>query len=169
MARIPATLLIGQLQARLGAIRLDGSPGAAALFDLVAPYATSNLDDALAKLIATTKQRVCLIVPAGIVRLPGSVVQGEATHYARYLKVELIYADKAYYKAEQVALVGGEKNIGVLEIAERVEDELDGVDLSPYGPVQWLAGDADMITHEKLPAGRVAWFQALLLPAGDNS
>ncbi len=169
MSRVPANTLVTALKEKIAAILLDEDSGDEPLFNVVEPYSTSNLGDALAKLIATTKQRVCLIVPAGIRRVTGVQADGEAAHLARFLKVELIIADKAYYRAEQVALIGGDKNVGVMELFERIEEELDGVDLSDYGPVQWLAGDADTITGKELPAGRVAWFQSLLIPAGDNT
>lgn len=167
MGRIPAKQLLAALQAKAGAVKLTGE-GDDPLFEHVELFSNKKLGDALSKLVLT-KSRVLLIVPTGIRRTHQLEVNGEVTHLFRYLQVDLLIADRAYYKAEQVALVGGDKNAGVIELFERLEQELDGAELSPYGPVIWQDGASDTVTSKDVPEGRVAWFQSLLIPAGDNS
>lgn len=168
MSRIKATTILDALKARLAAVLLDEGNGSDdRLFDVVEIYANKRLGEALQKLIIT-KQRVCLVVPSGFRRVFGVQANGEPVLQSRYLHVDLIFADRAYVKAEQNALVGGEKNIGVLEMAERVEDALDGIDLSSYGPALFDDGASEEVSTSKDIEGRVAWFQSLLIPAGDN-
>jgi len=168
MSRVKANVLLTALQTQLAKIPLDAESGSdEALFEAVEIFANKRLGEALQKLVIT-KGRVCIIVPAAIRRVLGVQGNGEAALLSRFLQVDLLIADRAYVKAEQNALVGSDKNVGVLEMSERVEDALDGVDLSPYGPALWDDGASDEVAADKDTPGRVTWFQTLLIPAGDN-
>jgi hypothetical protein len=167
MSRVRAKVILDALQTRIAAIKLGPESGDEPLCEAVEIFANKSLGEALEKLIIT-KQRVCFIVPTGMLRTYSQEISGEVTLLSRFLAVTLILADRSYVKAEQVALVGGEKNVGVLPMSELLEDALDGEDLSPYGPALFDDGASDEVSVKKDVPGRVAWFQALLIPAGDN-
>lgn len=167
MPRVPAIELCSSLQSRLEKIVIAESP-TEPLFEVVACYGNKSLGQALADLVIT-KGRVCLIVPTGIRRFHDSF-PSDRVLTQRYLEVDLLIADRAYYKSGQVAVFGGDKNLGVIEMGERVEAALDSVDLSSWGPAIFEDGAQQTIaaSEKERTAGRETWIQSLLIPAGTS-
>lgn len=164
MSLIPAKTILAALKDRLAALMLDESGNTEALFERVEIYANKRLGEALSDLIIT-KQRICLIVPTGIER--DRVSSGSTTVLRRrWLEVDLLIADRAFYKSAQRAVEGGDKNLGVIELVERLETSLDGFELTAWGAAELLDGTPFELSAQDAP-GREAWVQGLLIPAGD--
>ncbi len=166
MAIVPARTLIDALEAKLKAITIADDSDEP-LFEVVERYGNKSLGQALVDL-TITKGRVCLIVPEGTHRLNDDF----ASHRVltkRFLRVDLLIADRAFYKAAQVAVFGGEKNLGVIEMGERVEVKMEGVDLSDYGPAIFEDSSQQTVANaEKDAPGRETFIQALLIPSGNT-
>ena len=163
---VSASDLLSALKAKLVALKLDAAASDEPLFETVELYGNKSLGQALSDL-TITKGRVCLIVPLGLTR----VSDDKPSHRVltrRFLQVNLLIADRAYYKAAQVAVFGGDKNLGVIEMAERVETALEGHDLSDYGPAIWGDGAQQTLTdpQKKDAPNREVWIDDLVIPAG---
>lgn len=163
---VPAATLLNALRAKLAALKLDATAGAEPLFETVELYGNKNLGQALSDLVIT-KGRVCLIVPLGFTRLSDDK-PAHRVLTRRFLQVNLLIADRAYYKAAQVAVFGGENNLGVLAMAERVEAALEGHDLSDFGPAIYGDGAQQTLSdpQKKETPGREVWIDDLVIPAG---
>ena len=165
-----AKTLLGALQNLLKVIPLiepavGEEPGEEKLFEVVECYGNKSLGKALTELIIT-KGRVCLIVPSGIRRMHNE--GGGRIISRRFLEVDLLIADRAFYKTGQVAVFGDENHAGVIEMGERVETALSGQALSPWGAALFEDGAAQEVRpdDEKTATGRATWIQSLLIPAG---
>ena len=169
MPLIKARILLDALKSALVAIPLSEETADEPLFEAIELYKNKALGDALVDL-TLTKGRVCLVVPTGIRRVQNDSDQSGAPLILRYLEVDLLIADRSYYKASQVAIFGGDKNLGVLAMGEAVEQGIAEVDLSAWGPAIFGDGAAQEVSGsaEKMQPGREAWIQTLLIPAGDN-
>lgn len=168
MPLVPASILLAALKEKLGAIKIDDTPGNdEPLFDTVAVYANKKLGAALNDLFIF-KQRVCLVVPTGVRHV--HTLDGIYVTSLRWLEVALLISDRAYFQAAQSAVEGADKNIGTLAMGERVEAALAGVDLTTWGPAVFDDGAPQEITRDeaKSAPGRECWIQSLLIPAGDS-
>jgi hypothetical protein len=168
MPLVPASTLLEALKARLAAIKIDDTTGNdEPLFEMVATYANKKLGAALSDLFIF-KQRVCLIVPIGVKHVHS--LDGVYVTSLRWLHVDLLMSDRAYFQAAQKAIEGADKNIGTLAMGERVEAALTGVDLTAWGPAVFDDGAPLEISNEqaKTAPGRECWIQSLALPAGDS-
>lgn len=160
-----AVSLYASLSAALSAIPLGPDYGDEKLFERVELYGNASLARALADLVIT-EGRVCLVVPTAVRRL--NEAHGTSVMTRRFLQVDLLIADRAFYQAPRAAVFGGDRNAGVIEMGELVERALAGIDLSEYGPAIFEDGVQQTLTSEerKTTPGRETWVQTLLLPAG---
>lgn len=168
MPLVPASTLLDALKAKLGAIKIDDTPGQEDfLFETVASYANRKLGTALADLFIF-KTRVCLIVPTGVRHV--HTLDGQHVSSLRWLHVDLLMSDRSYFQAAKTAAEGGDKNVGTLLMGERVEAALMGVELTAWGAAVFDEGAPQEITNEqqKLAPGRECWIQSLMIPAGDS-
>ena len=162
---LPAQHLLSALRTALAALKLE-TGNEEPLFETVELYGNKSLGQALTDL-TITKGRVCLIVPTGFRRLSDE----HPSHRVltrRYLQVNLLIADRAFYKSAQAAVFGGDANLGIIAMSERVETALEGLDLSEYGPAIFGDGTQQTVTdpaRKEAPA-REVWIDDLLIPAG---
>ncbi len=165
MSLVPAKTLLAALKAKIGEIKLDADSGDTPLFERVETYGNKRLGQALVDLVIA-KDRVCLIVPTGLRRIHED--GGPSVTSKRFLEVDLLIADRAIVRSAQAAVVGDDKTIGTLELAERVETALINIDLTSYGPAIFDDGAQQEITtaEQKQMPGRETWIQTLLIPAG---
>ncbi len=162
---VPARDLLDSLHAALADLKL--APGnEEPLFESVELYGNKSLGQALTDL-TITKGRVCLIVPTGFRRV-GDEQPSHRVLTRRYLQANLLIADRAFYKSAQTAIFGGDTNLGVIAMSERVESALEGLDLSEYGPALFGDGTQQTVADpaRKEAPGREVWIDDLLIPAG---
>ena len=163
----PTSDIIAALQARLEALPLDaGVPAGEKLFQVVAVYRESDLGRAFQDLHAV-KQRLCFIVPISIEH--DNQVDRQRLLSVRTLGVDLLFGDRSFEKGATAALIGGARNVGVIEMAERVIDDLFDTPLV-LEDVGGTPGEGAplILTREDLPndPGRVAWIQSFTFRAG---
>lgn len=162
---LPARHLLDALRTALADLKLERG-NEEPLFETVELYGNKSLGQALTDL-TISKGRVCLIVPTGFRRLSDE----HPSHRVltrRYLQVNVLLADRAFYRSAQTAIFGGDVNLGVIAMSERVETALEGFDLSEYGPAIFGDGTQQTVadpTRKDTP-GREVWIDDLLIPAG---
>ncbi len=155
------------LKVALQAIPLDAeTAGDEPLFETVELAANRNLAKQFTELLAL-KSRVCLVVPLRIVR---TVSEGGQLSVlgTKMAEVAIIYSDRSYFKPSQKTTFGSDKNLGLFATDEKIETELCGKALSPFGGT--VPGDSDPITlsdgeQAALP-GRTAWLMTIYVPIG---
>lgn len=153
-------------------LRLEGIPlvigdtGGEKLFQLVAYYRASDIASAFEQLYIT-KNRICLIVPVNFRHTNDR--ERNRLFTTRELTVDLLIGDRSFDKAANAALVGGENNVGVIEMTERIIDDLFDTPLALDDvAVEPDEGAPLIVTSDAKPndPGRVCWVQTLRLRAG---
>jgi len=136
------------------------------LFELVAYYDSGQMDKALHDLMANHLQRVAFIIPSG------QRYQNERDrlqlHSRRFTGIDLILSDRDYDPARSEALVGGDRNVGVLELEHRVVTNLVSVPLVDLPDVQFEPEDSSPIelSRDANERGRLAIAISLSTRAG---
>lgn len=138
--------LIATLQARLAALALEpGNPGNAdRLFQRVGAFGANRLSQAM-KATFAAEQRVCFIVPGGDKH--ATTRDRLALRSVRTTALALLIADRAFDSNRDDALVGGPQNLGILELKDRVIDDLFD---SPFtaGDLAFAPGDGEPLIIE---------------------
>jgi|GEM_PF-4742934 len=161
--------IFNELKRVLEEIPLDTSADAQGekLFEAVELFPNRQLGAALQKLLIQ-KKRVCLIVPMTIRRVVNSQSGSLSVLGRKFAEVAIIYTDIAYFKAEQVVTFGSDKNLGLFSFDDKVEDALNGKEISPFGGVVLGDGDPMLLTdsEQASAAGRSAWLLQAFVPTG---
>ena len=158
------------LKTRLESL-LVGAVGSDPLFERVGYFGANDLAKALKETFAS-EQRVCFIVPAGT-QHANTRSRLDLTS-VRTVRLMLLIADKSLDKIHQTALVGGPANIGVLELGDRVIDDLVGHPFTGHADLTFepCAGYPMMIQPPDAKGtnaanlGRECWAQELIAFAG---
>ena len=175
MAFIRTTVLIALFKARLESLKIDPAKPAAEdnrLFQRVGIFGANQLEEAL-KATFASEQRVAFIVPAGDTHATDrdrTVIWSQ-----RRTRLVLLIADRALDKAKPDALVGGAKNLGILEMKDLVIEDLFA---NPFNDPPDLAfepgeGEPLMLQGADKTAGagnlgRECWAQQLIAYAGQD-
>lgn len=162
-----ANTLMDALKARLESLPLDvNTPAGEKLLQRVEYFGTSDIQRAFEQLYFT-QQRLALIVPVRI----GHTNDRDRLRLVsvRSLTVDVLFGDRSFDKGSTAALVGGAKNVGVIEMNERTIDSLFETPLALDDVIcEPGEGAPLLITNEQKPndPGRVCWVQTLTLRAG---
>lgn len=171
MAFIHTTALIQTLRERLESLPLDPAQQTGPtnrMFERVGVFGANQLEQAL-KATFASEQRVAFIVPVG------DEHQGERSRLVltseRYTSLVVLMADRALDKVSSAALVGGPHSLGILEMKDRVIDNLTEV---PFAAVDLCfaprKGEPLMIQDPSSPGsgnlGRECWAQEFHTYAG---
>lgn len=170
MALVRSKVLFAGLKAALEAIPLDAvsDPDGAKLFDAVEQVPNKRLATQMEKLLIGAKKRVCLIVPMALHKVQRETESTDLILQLRYWEVSLVFTDVAYFKAGTRVMFGSDTNPGLLDLAETVEQAVEGKELSNYGGVVFQDGGPLSLAEKELPETREVWEQTLMLPAGDT-
>ncbi len=167
MPFIETITIMEALKARLASLPLDESGGEERLFEVVEYYGAHDLVEALQELIVT-KQRVALIVPQGWDH--DNQRDGVSMRSVRKTNFDVFFADRAFVKKTGAGLVGGEKNVGIIAMADRVVANLSA---APFALPELVFEPEDgapiVLTKDEKKAapGREAWAQSFSCYAGE--
>lgn len=175
MAFIRTTVLIALLQARLVSLKIDTAAPASEenkLFERVGIFGANQLEAAM-KATFASEQRVAFIVPVGDSHRNDrgrTVILSQRT-----TRLVLLIADRSMDKGKTEALIGGNRNVGILDMKDLVIDDLFA---NPFGEPVDLAfepgeGEPLMLQGADKPAGagnlgRECWAQQLTAYAGQD-
>lgn len=158
--------VIDALKARLTALPIDSESPAAKVFQQVEFYRASNIARAFQDLYVT-KDRVCFIVPVNF-RHTNDRDRNRIVS-VRTLTVDLLIGDRSFDKGAMAALTGGMRNMGVIEMAERIVDDFfdTPLDLADVA-IEPDEGAPLLLTSEEKPndPGRVCWVQTMHMRVG---
>lgn len=151
------------------AIPLDAEsdPTGETLFEAVELAGNKNLPAQLQELLVV-KKRACLIVPVAVRRTVADESGALSVLGRRFAELAIIYSDQAYFKPTQVVTFGGDKNLGLFGIDEKLEAALTGKELSPFGGVVLLDSEPVLFTEREAAnaPGRQAWWIKAFVPTG---
>lgn len=153
---------------RLGAGTAQAQP-AERLFQRVGAFGANRLVAAMQAVFAA-EQRVCFIVPGGDKHT--GTRDPVMLRSVRRTSLALLIADKAFDKDKTAALIGGPANVGILELKDRVIDDLV---TTPFTRADFAIepGDGEplIIAESDKQAGnlgRECWLQWLGVYAGES-
>jgi hypothetical protein len=138
------------------------------LFERVDFHENKKLREALTDL-TIVKQRVAIIVPGG--QSFQNVREGRTVRSVRSFSFDILIADRAWTKGGHEAVFGGDKNIGVLRMADQVVDSFLGnsqlglpyVIIQPQEGAEIEVADGDV----KDSPGRECYVLNYSTPAGE--
>lgn len=138
------------------------------LFERVDFHENKKLREALADL-TIIKQRIAIIVPGG--QSFQNVKEGRTVRSVRSMSFDLLIADRAWTKGGHEAVFGGDKNIGVIRMAEDVVNHfienpqlgLPYIVLEPQEGAQIEIADSEV----KDSPGRECYVLNYATPAGE--
>ena len=170
MAFLHTLAVMDLLKTRLESL-LVGAVGSDPLFERVGYFGANDLAKALKETFAS-EQRVCFIVPAGN-QHANTRTRLDLTS-VRTVRLVLLIADRALDRVHQTALVGGPANIGVLELGDKVIDDLVGHPFTGHPDLTFEPGAGDPLMIQPADAkganspnlGRECWAQELTAFAG---
>ncbi len=170
MSYISTVDLLAAVKAALEVLALDptNDPSGAKLFDAVACYNLRDPAKALDQIFLTQEQRVAFIVAGGDAyqanggRDQVSVVSHRDTDF------EIMLCDRVWEKADPAAVLGGDENVGVLLLKDRVVAALQGQSLELAGVVLLPreGGIMDLFDPRGNEQGRTFWSQQFTTYAG---
>lgn len=164
--------VIALLQERLESLTLSADESQAGseekLFQRVGAFGANRLAAAM-KATFASEQRVCFIVPGGD-KHAGSR-DAVMLRSVRSTRVALLIADKAFDPDKTAALIGGLANIGILEMKDRVIDDLVSTKFTRADfVIEPAEGEPMVISDSEKQAGnlgRECWLQWLGCYAGE--
>ncbi len=143
------------------------------LFEEVVLFHTPEMGSAIKRLILS-QSRICVIVPSGDDYQ--STVTAGYVHTTAELELELIFADRVYSTVKNLdALFGGDRNIGVVPMKDRVVELLSGADIGIPGAVLApLTGSFVTVKDDQDPKlkdtpGRESYMSSWSTYAGEQS
>jgi hypothetical protein len=167
MPFVPTISILEALKQRLASLKLDETAGDEPLFEVVEYYGANDLVQALQDLVVI-KQRVAIIIPHGWDHQ--SERTGVVLRAIRKVSLDIFLADRAVLKKTGAALIGGDKNVGTIAMAERVVNSLF---LTPFETRELVFEPEDgapiVLTKDdqKNASGREAWAQSFSVYAGE--
>ncbi len=170
MAFLHTAEVMELLKTRLESL-LVGPAGPDPLFERVGYFGANDLARALKETFAS-EQRVCFIVPNGSQH--ANVRTRLELTSVRSVRLVLLIADRSLDRMHQTALVGGPANIGILELGDRVIDDLVGNPFAGHPDLVFEPGAGDPLMIQPVDAkganspnlGRECWAQELTAFAG---
>lgn len=163
---------IALLKERLESLTLQSGESQAnpadRLFQRVGAFGANRLVAAM-KAVFASEQRVCFIVPGGD-RYTGAR-DAVMLRSVRSTRIALLIADQAFDKDKTAALIGGTSNIGILEMKDRVIDDLVTTKFARADfVIEPAEGEPLVIADSEKQAGnlgRECWLQWLGCYAGE--
>lgn len=172
MAYIDSVALYEAVKAVLAALALDptADPAGEKLLDAVAFYNLRDPVKALNDLFMTQEQRVAFIVPGGDTHANNGGRDQVSVVSHCDCDFEIMLCDRVWEKTDTAAVMGGEENLGVIRLKDRVRAALIGQSLDISGVVL-LPGEGglvDLFDPRGQEQGRTCWVQGFTTYAGNE-
>lgn len=166
---MPTLEIFTAIRDAVAAIPLDaaGDPEGEKLFEAVALAANRDLPGQFQELLVF-KKRACLIVPVAVRRTVPDESGALSVLGRKFAELAIIYSDQAFFKPTQTVTFGGDNNLGLFGLDERIEEALVGREVSPFGGLVFADSQPVLFTEREAAqlAGRQAWFITAYVPTG---